>query len=231
MRYLGGKAKIADKVSEFINMAIGFNKIKTYVEPFVGAGWIIERVKCKQRYGLDAHPDLILLWQAIQAGWIPPQTLSEVEYHVLKQAEPSALRAFAGFGCSFSGKWFGGYAKDNTGRNYAGNAQRSLMKKQANITDVEFLQANYDEIQDIEGALIYCDPPYAGVTAYAGVEPFDTAAFWEWVRERSKKNLVLVSEYQAPDDFETILEINTKLDMQTKDTSNIRIEKLFRMRS
>jgi DNA adenine methylase len=230
MRYLGGKARIAEQISEFINSAIELNKLKIYLEPFVGAAWIMERVKCPQRYGFDAHPDLILLWQALQSGWEPPSTLEESLYHELKKAEPSALRGFAGFGCSFSGKWFGGYAKDATGRNYAGNACRSLLKKKDSLSDVEFLQADYTEIQDIAGALIYCDPPYAGVTSYAGVEPFSSVDFWQWVREKSEKNLVLVSEYQAPEDFEAVLEIETRLDMQTKDSTK-RIERLFRLRA
>jgi DNA adenine methylase len=56
--------------------------------------------------------------------------------------------------------------------------------------------------------LIYCDPPYAKTTKYSS--DFDSSKFWDWVREMSKDNIVLVSECQAPDDFQSVLDINVK---------------------
>jgi DNA adenine methylase len=48
---------------------------------------------------------------------------------------------------------------------------------------------------------VYCDPPYQHTTGYRGTAPFDHAAFWETVRDWSRDNVVLVSEYTAPPDF------------------------------
>ncbi len=228
MRYLGGKARIASQVADLINSEIVANGITQYVEPFVGAGWVLDKVVCIHKEASDANKDLILLWKALQAGWVPPDHVSKEEYDAQKEAEPSALRAFVGFGCSFSGKWFGGYAKDNSGRNYAGNAQRSLLKKLKNIDGVTFEHKRYTEVA-ASGALIYCDPPYAGTTGYSSVGEFDTPSFWNWVRATAKDNLVLVSEYSAPEDFECVLEIATKTDM--KGANMDRVEKIFRKRA
>ena len=41
--------------------------------------------------------------------------------------------SFVGFGCSFAGKWFGGYARSNDKRNYAKMAKNSLNKKIINL--------------------------------------------------------------------------------------------------
>ncbi len=227
MRYLGGKARTAGKISSYINSLMEQNGTDTYVEPFVGAGWILERIICGNRYAFDLCQDLIALWSALQNGWIPPETLSKEEYGALREAECSALRAFAGFGCSHSGKWFGGYAKDSSGRNYAGNAKRSLLKKVPHILDVEFKCKSYEEVSCCD-ALIYCDPPYAGTTGYNSVDAFETDKFWKWARRMSKDNIVVVSEYVAPDDFECVLEIPTKTDMHGGNMQ--RVEKLFRLK-
>lgn len=49
-------------------------------------------------------------------------------------------------------------------------------------------------------SIIYCDPPYAGVTKYE--YSIDHVNFWAWCRERvADGHDVFVSEYNAPDDF------------------------------
>ena len=67
-----------------------------------------------------------------------------------------------------------------------------------------------------KNALIYCDPPYAGTTKYR-FGSFDSNSFWQWCRDMSKKgNTVIVSEYNAPDDFNCIWSKETKTDIRTK---------------
>ena len=48
--------------------------------------------------------------------------------------------------------------------------------------------------------MVYCDPPYNGTTGY-GVGKFDSAEFWEYMREISKDHLVFISEQTAPSVF------------------------------
>jgi site-specific DNA-adenine methylase len=67
----------------------------------------------------------------------------------------------------------------------------------------------------LENYIIYCDPPYSKQAHYytesgEHVTPFDHEEFWEWCREMSKNNLVFVSEYKAPDDFDLVWSTKSK---------------------
>lgn len=227
MRYFGGKSRTAKQISAYLNSQL--QPDQTYVEPFCGACWVVSNITANTRMASDYHPDLIMMWQELQDNWIPPDIVSEELYATLKKAESSALRGFVGFGCSNSGKFFGGYARDKTNRNYAMNAKNSLLKKIEMMRDVKFANSSYLSITYPANSLIYCDPPYYQTTGYS-TGAFDHNEFWEWVRDRSREgHSVFVSEYVAPEDFECVLAIQVKTDMKAADKSKIdRIEKLFK---
>ena len=230
MRYFGGKSRIAKQISTYINNQL--RPGQPYVEPFCGACWVVAAIDSNRlRLANDFHNDLIIMWKELQKGWIPPDVVSEELYNSLKKAEPSALRGIVGFGCSNSGKWFGGYARDKTGRNYAMNAKNSVLKKIAKMKDVVFSQGSYEDVQCPPNSLIYCDPPYAHTTGYT-TGAFDHTKFWEWIRQKSREeHTVLVSEYVAPLDFEAVLTIPVKTDMKASNLTKIdRVEKLFKLR-
>ena len=95
--------------------------------------------------------------------------------------------------------------------------------------DVKFEYKNYKEWMDIKGALIYCDPPYSETTQPYGTGDFNTEEFWDVMRNWSKNNDVYISEYVAPDDFECVLEIQTKTDIRNGNNQlDKRVEKLFK---
>ena len=112
MRYLGGKSRIAKPILEVI-LANATERTGVYWEPFIGGGGMASKAakhfnRCIYS---DQDEDLMLMWEALATGWEPPEQVSEEEYKALRHAEPSALRGFVGYGCSFGGKWFGGYAR------------------------------------------------------------------------------------------------------------------------
>jgi len=231
MRYLGGKARTAKPIAQFLmNLR---EDGQSYWEPFVGAGWVLSRIHSGERYASDFSLPLISMWSALVNGWTPPTHVSEAEYanaRLLPDTNP--LKAFVGFGCSFSGKYFGGYARDNTGRNYARNAHNSIMKKVNEIgTDANFFNADFMNTNSPQSnMLVYCDPPYKNTTGYSTGE-FDHAAFWDKCLSLSTEgNTVVVSEYEAPEPFECVLEIATKTDMREKSGRSKRTEKLFVLR-
>lgn len=101
-----------------------------YVEPFVGGFNMIDKVEGK-RIANDSNFYLIELYKAIQNGWEPPSEISENEYQDIrnkKENYPAYLVGFVGFGCSYSGKWFGGYARGKTSkgepRNYCNESKK-----------------------------------------------------------------------------------------------------------
>jgi len=110
-------------------------------------------------------------------------------------------------------------------------AKTSITKKLRGLENVTFAHRNYrDYSPDIKNNLIYCDPPYAKTTGYS-LGKFDTDEFWEWVRVMSVNNTVLVSSYEAPDDFECVWQIEKRLGLRDSDGNHkVSYEKLFKMK-
>ena len=102
-------------------------------------------------------------------------------------------------------------------------AVRNVLKQIPSLADVIFQVKSYEEIT-LSGCLVYCDPPYEGTTKYIG--DFDHSHYWEWVRRMSENNIVICSEYAAPDDFVCIWEMErtTTLDKASRTKA---IERLF----
>jgi DNA adenine methylase len=197
MMYLGGKTRLAPEIAAAV-LACAPSRARL-VEPFAGSCAITEALAphFSDVTARDLHPDLILMHTALQAGWVPPATLSEDEYRQLRDGPPSALRGFAGFGVSFSGKWFGGYARNSRGDDYCGQASRSASRRSAALKSVRFECGGYASASVAAGDVVYCDPPYAGTTGYSG--SFSPPDFWAkadaWVDLGAT---VFVSEYTAP---------------------------------
>ena len=209
MQYLGGKHRIAKDIAEHI---LAENPTADIVyEPFAGGGGSVT-VELASRFPLvmasDVHPDLVMMWQALLQGWEPPREVSEADYQAARKSAPSALRGFIGFGCSFGGKWFGGYARgDASGRarGYDGTSARRVLAQASCMRNVYFTLTPYTRVDPVPGAVIYCDPPYAKTTGYAhrfdNEEFYDVVRAWRWSGHR-----VYVSEYQAPPDFRLVWE-------------------------
>ena len=207
MQYLGGKSRIAQHIAHQVRSLRGDRS--TYAEPFLGAGSVALQLagEFERMILMDTAEDLILLWRAVaHQGWIPPTELTEAEWRDLRSAPPSALRGFAGFACSFGGRWFEGYARDpKGGRNFAASGSRSLVRRGQALRGASIYCQDYrrlPELVDLKDSVIYLDPPYAGTKTYGAVGPFDSREFWVVARNWSAMGaLVLVSEYTAPDDW------------------------------
>lgn len=72
---------------------------------------------------------------------------------------------------------------------------------------VKFLKAqNYTNFNP-SNMTIYCDPPYKDNNVQSEhFNNFDHNEFWDLMRKWAKNNLVLISEYTAPKDFEIVWE-------------------------
>lgn len=227
LQYFGGKTKVSNQIVEYLESVRKKNQV--YVEPFVGGGIICSKMS-GERIASDYNEYLIAMYKAVQNGYELPEKISKEQYDYIKnnKDDDKALTGFVGFGCSFAGKWFGGYARQK-GYNFASGSKRSLLKKMKTMQNVVFEHKNYKEWIGINGALIYCDPPYNDTTQAYGTGEFYTEEFWNNMRILSRDNDVYVSEYEAPDDFECVLEIPTKTIIRDgNDKVSYRIEKLFK---
>lgn len=230
MKYMGSKSRHAKELLPIIL------KDRTpgqwYVEPFVGGANMIDKVQ-GNRIGADIHPHLICLLDAVANGWIPPENISEEEYGNLnkfRHVDPKT--AVAGFGSSFGGKFFGGYARGKNSfgdwRNYASETKRNLLKQAPNLKGIAFFCSPYNQLDIPNRSIIYCDPPYAGTTKYE-TGNFNHKEFWQWCRDKSKEgHQVFVSEYTAPDDFRCVWEKETTANFDSSRASaSRRTERLF----
>lgn len=162
-----------------------------------------------------------------------PDYVSEEQYRYVREhkEDDMALTGFVGFGCSFGGKFFGGYARGNrpdmSKRNYALESKKSLLKYNSMMQNAKFTCMDYKDVELPENCIVYCDPPYEGTTGYDNCK-FDNSAFWDYMREISKNHLVYISELNAPDEFVSIWQkpITRTLDMNS-DNYFKSLEQLF----
>lgn len=234
MRYMGGKFRVAKHIAKIIQPVLDRADQRVFVEPFCGALNVTCAVQADTMIINDGAECLITLYKALINEWVPPDSISEQEYRsIMALNDPhDPLTAFAGFGCSFGSKMGGGYARNSTGRDYAGGAKRSLARKinRLNVPAIRWSALGYKDLVVPDGAVVYCDPPYAGTTGYKAAPPFHSEDFWIWAEELSQRCDVFVSEYVAPDSWCTIWEREQSccLDGKNKRSSR-RIEKLFYM--
>ena len=216
MHYFGGKAKISKYITEVLN-----KELKTeqpFVDLFCGSCNIISKIDSNRlRIANDKHRYLIEMWKAIQNGWCPPGVVSLEEYNYIKEYRElnPALTGFVGFGCSYFGKWFGGYARDGKGkRNYADEAKRGIEKKLDNLHLVKFENKDYKDVEIPLGSLVYCDIPYEKKLGYCKKEvgEFNHDEFYKWVDDNKNKYDFYISEYKENirEGFEIVWEKESK---------------------
>jgi DNA adenine methylase len=236
MKYMGSKDRIAKDILPIILK--DRSPDQWYIEPFCGGCNIIDKVQ-GNRIANDSNMYLIEMWKALLNGWQPIE-ISKEQYTDIKNNSdkyPLYLIGWTAFNCSYSGKWFGGYAgtvntKVGTIRNYQREAINNINKQLPKLKNIIFQNDNYRNIEIPDNSIIYCDPPYSDTTKY--FDKFDSEKFWEWVRTITNKgHKVFISEYKAPKDFECIWEkeIKSSLSANGKIGGNkISVEKLFKLK-
>jgi DNA adenine methylase len=226
MQYVGGKFRIRKELSAYLE-SVRFGR--TFVEPFCGGANITAEMS-GSRIASDLCQDVVMLWNAAAKGWEPPMTISEVEYRDARNLPPSPYRAFVGFGCSFGGKFFGGYARNKRGDDFAKSARNSILRKARRLQGVSFICGPYNSLSPVD-SLVYCDPPYANTTQGYQSTKFDSQAFWRTMKQwaESRGNTILVSEYAAPDFAKEVWRKETKIEMRSTNGREVRVEKLFKV--
>lgn len=220
MRYFGGKAKVAKHLAGFLNSYLEDGQ--PFVDLFCGSCNVISKIGGgRERAANDLHYELICMHKAVQDGTYKPKRITEVEYKHIKDNKSEYapwLVAFVGFGLSFSGKYFGGFARCNRGDDYFSNCVNSTTKKHLTMQDVLFSHGSYDECALPENALIYCDIPYRGTTGYS-TGLFSHKEFYAWAAVKQAEGFnVLVSEYEhnVPSGWEVVWRHESKKDIRNK---------------
>lgn len=242
MKYMGSKASIAKYILPFIHNYILLNNIDTYIEPFIGGANMIDKVQCKNKIGSDINKHLVELLKHVQET--TDDLPEDVDYELYQDVKanqdtgkyPDWYIGAVEFIAGFNGRGFDGcFAKPvwevkedgtKTYRNYYQESKRNIIEQAPLLKDIKITQGSYEKYSDVKNALIYCDPPYAGTKSYNRRVTFDHSRFWQWVRDMSENNIVLVSEETAPLDFDILWEQEVTRTIRANDKSKS-TEKLF----
>jgi DNA adenine methylase len=174
----------------------------------------------------DVCAPLIHLYRAVQAGWVPPDRVTAEEYRAARDLpDTDPLKSFAGFGCSFGGKWFAGWARTIPGKMDHRYTKRGLLRDVPKVRAFGIVDFLVETPRPIPLAL-YLDPPYRGTTSYGAA--FDHDLFWTRAAEWARFTDVWVSEYAAPIG-QVVWEKNIPLQASGGTKKNPNTEKLFRL--
>ena len=95
---------------------------------------------------------------------------------------------------------------------------------------LEVTNNDYRAFTDVEGAIIYLDPPYenSDVDGYSDSKQFNHAEFYDWAAEMARENIVLLSSYTVSDDrFEEVFRFETAGSTLSGGKGKGHCEKLF----
>lgn len=196
---------------------------------------MMDKVKHDKRIANDYNKYLIALFKALQQGVEFPAYISKEEYDVVKTNKDNYedwFVGFVGFICGFRGVFFGSYVKtsffqNGKDRNYQREQILNFISQKNDINDVLFYNVQYNKLNIPYNSVIYCDPPYIDTSSYKNESEFNHDEFWQWCRDMtSKGNDVLISEYNAPNDFVCVWQKG--INMNLSGNNGIKpIEKLF----
>ena len=239
MVYQGSKDRIAKYIIPIIQSYIDENNITVYIEPFCGGANVIDKIICQNKIASDYNEDLIALLKYVQKdnslSIAPDECTFEHYSDVRKNKNTNKYSkeyiALIGYCASYGGRYFdGGYGRDSRGGRSIYIERLNNLKEQApNLNEIHFFCRDYKDYLNfnIENALFYLDPPYKGTKQYSK-QNINYDEFYNFCKQLSKNNIVIISEYNMPDDFECIWQkerkVLQKFDRIIGDTA---IEKLF----
>lgn len=227
---MGSKARIAKYILPIILK--DRKPDQWYVEPFVGGANCIDKVD-GLRIGNDCNEYIIALHKHLQNDKHIPY-ISKDEYNDIRSKPKNFekwLVGYAGICCSYSGKWFGGYAgqvETKAGiRDYQSEALKNIRSQ--NTIGIVFNSGDYRDTPIPPNSIIYADPPYRNSTGYK--EKFNHDSFYEWLTDKKTEgHNVFISEYYMPSYFKEVwsMPVTSSLSANGKSGSNkVSIEKLF----
>ena len=173
-----------------------------------------ELIKCPVNYlAGDINQSVVKMWQRAQTGrWIPdttPITRSEFDKWSAKP-HASAQKGFYGITYGFRGIYYCPFRNGVTERRLEKAALKVTNMANGVLANVDITHGEYTQFSDLNNYIIYCDPPYKKQNIYFDENhkriPFNHDEFWLWCDYMSATNTVIVSEYDAPNEYSLIWE-------------------------
>ena len=236
MKYVGSKNRLSKELAPIIQSFIT-KDTKGYLEPFVGGCNMIDKIRHHTRIGCDINKYLIAMLNKFKEGYEPPIFIDKEEYTEVKNNIENYEEYYVGlvgFCATYNGGWmrrYGAIANTKIGkvRNYYQESVRNIQKQIPKLQNVRLVHKDFKEIENISGYVIYCDIPYKSSGWEMYEESFDYDFFYDWCKELSKNNTVLISEYDMPREFECVWEKEHSTSFDNKNNKKKCIEKLFKI--
>ena len=240
MVYQGSKNKLAKFLVPIIQKYIDDNNANTYIELFVGGANLIDKINCKRKIGSDYNENVISLLKYVQQDnsiSIAPEECAFEHYSDVRSNQDTGKYskeyvALIGYCASYGGRYFdGGYGRDSKGGRSIYTERLSNLKEQSqNLKGIEFYCNDYKKFkyEKFNNCVIYLDPPYRNTKKYAK-QSIDYDEFYDFCEKLSENNIVLISEYNMPENrFDCIWQKEVKV-LQKSDRVNgyNATEKLF----
>tara|TARA_R110000772_G_scaffold106832_1_gene208960 strand:+ start:262 stop:978 length:717 start_codon:yes stop_codon:yes gene_type:complete len=234
MKYMGSKARIAKHILPII-LKDRVNG-QWYVEPFVGGGNIIQDVN-GSRIGSDFNCAAVKALKYIRDQKTPTSNkeYSENDYKLAAEIARTGnyvteLNSYALIAFSFGAKWIGGWSrgksKNGKQRDYVAEQHKASEKQKPKLQGLSLVSCSYNYLNIPKNSVVYCDPPYRGVTGYK--DKFNHDDFWQWCRNKTNEgHQVFISEYNAPNDFKCIWQQALNVSVARSGKQKTAIEKLF----
>ncbi|MDB4308201.1 DNA adenine methylase [Gammaproteobacteria bacterium] len=228
--YHGGKQRIGERIAKTIvneSMQIEDDydfKIKGYCEPFCGMMGVYRHIpRLFQKEGLDKlkykagdlNESVIKMWLSSKGKWKPSSDItSRKQFMSLKgNGRSSSKKGFIGHMYGYGGQYFRPF-RDGVSKNRLKRSIENIKAISDETSNVSFSHGKYTQFSRLKNHIIYCDPPYRIQSQYYDERDnrlcFDTDEFIQWCIKMSAHNIVFVSEYKMPKEFDKIFSVKAK---------------------
>jgi hypothetical protein len=160
MRFKGGKSRKARQIAKQIARLAPTRKV---IEPFMGAASVTCRlVECGfEVEASDVDAGLVSMWKGwISGEWSPPGEREHTgkAYCDASRLDPSDPDyAFFGYGCSYTGQlWRGWAGPEQAARSLRDGQRRALTLSRAKVT---ICRRDFFSIAPTPNSVLFCDPP------------------------------------------------------------------------
>lgn len=236
MLYKGNKNRLLKHIIPLLLVGKEATGSDTLYDPFMGGGSVSMHAPFRYKFASDFDPTIIAFYnKLIQDGidWLPDKIPEHLKYNFMdiEKSDPALFFYLTNFFSFKQNRKIDSHLYTEVVDQY-GNVVNTVDRVRRNISiELPLLRGitdisckSYDMVDYSDNSVVYMDPPYRNTSDYyinKITGGFDHDAFWDFVRDLSKRCFVVVSEYSAPCDFDPVVSIKRTCTMQNSDGQDV----------
>lgn len=221
MRIPGGKSRVRKKQAallKHLRKVVGLERVEDRFCGSLAVSRGCYEAGLQVAAAVDINETLIVLYQHVRDGYVPPDTITREEYMRALRGSHDPRDPLNGFilnFCSFAGKYGSGYLPDDlrwpmgTAQSAAEKAARDLVNLRPMLERMELRCHDATAHLPDEPSVLYFDPEYEGTEPYLGAPPFDRPRYLRRTEEHKRKHAIIGSEFAMPDTWREIASIKS----------------------